>query len=94
MRVPVGRAVAVVVSLFFAATAFAGLALQKEAKKAGFEANNCLYCHNEKLPKKGAATQNARGQFLVDEKAKRKAEAIDVNWLKDYKEEAKKEEAK
>jgi len=64
--------------------AWATLDHQKQAKAAGFPAANCLYCHGEKLPKKGAATNNARGQWLVDEKAKRKAKEIDVNWLKDY----------
>jgi mono/diheme cytochrome c family protein len=65
-------------------TANAGLELQKKAKEAGFPAQNCLYCHGEKLPKKGAVTQNERGQWLTAEKEKRKAKAIDVTWLKDY----------
>lgn len=62
----------------------ASMDMQKQAKAAGFPASNCLYCHGEKLPKKGAATNNARGQWLVGEKEKRKAKEIDVNWLKDY----------
>jgi hypothetical protein len=62
----------------------ATLDMQKKAKAAGYEATNCLYCHGEKLPKKGACTNNARGQWLKDEKEKRKAKEIDVNWLKDY----------
>ena len=45
----------------------ATLEMQKGAKEAGFaEATNCMYCHGEKLPKKGAATFNERGKFLVD----------------------------
>jgi hypothetical protein len=36
------------------------------------------------MPKKGAATNNERGKWLVEEKDKRKAKEIDVNWLKDY----------
>jgi hypothetical protein len=67
-----------------AGTASAGVALQKKAKEAGLPAENCLYCHGEKLPKKGAATYNDRGKFLMAEKDKRKASEADVAWLKDY----------
>ncbi len=66
-------------------TAQATLEMQKKAKAAGFaESSNCLYCHNEKLPKKGAVTNNERGAFLVAEKEKRKAKEIDFSWLKDF----------
>ena len=58
--------------------------MQKEAKKAGFEIKNCLYCHNEKLPKKDKVTQNHRGEWLLAQKEEHKAEEIDVAWLKDY----------
>jgi len=68
----------------------ATLAMQKKAKELGYPAQNCLYCHGEKLPKKGAVTQNARGQWLVGEKVKRKAKELDVSWLKDYDEKAEK----
>lgn len=71
--------------------ASATLPMQKAAKEAGFaEATNCMYCHGEKLPKKDAHTFNERGQWLEAEKDKRKAKEVDVNWLKDYKPEAKK----
>ena len=36
------------------------------------------------LPKKGAAAENDRGKFLVDQKTKKKAAEVDVTWLKDY----------
>ncbi len=62
----------------------ATMPMQKKAKELGFPAENCLYCHAEKLPKKGAATYNERGQWLVDQKASRKAKDVDVAWLKDY----------
>ncbi len=65
-------------------TAFATLDLQKKAKAAGQPATSCLYCHNEKLPKKGAATPNERGKFLRAEKERRKATEIDVRWLTGY----------
>lgn len=38
----------------------------------------------DKLPRKGAAALSARGQFLIDKKASRKADRIDVAWLKEY----------
>jgi hypothetical protein len=65
-------------------TASATMDIQKKAKAAGYEATNCLYCHNEKLPKKDAVSHNDRGKFLLAEKDKRKAKEIDVSWLKDY----------
>jgi hypothetical protein len=62
----------------------ANLTIQKKAKEAGFPATNCQYCHNEKLPKKGAMSHNERGKWLVAEKAKRGAKDVDPAWLKDY----------
>jgi hypothetical protein len=65
----------------------ATMPIQKSAKAAGFvDAAKCTYCHAEALPKKGAATFNDRGKWLVAEKDKRKAAEIDGAWLKDYKE--------
>ena len=69
-----------------APSAQADMKIMKEAKKAGFKATNCLYCHGEKLPKKDKHTFNDRGKFLLKMKEDKKAEAVDVNWLKDYKE--------
>jgi hypothetical protein len=62
----------------------ATLDIQKKAKAAGFAAENCLYCHGEKMPKKDAATFNDRGKWLQAEKDKRKAKEVDPAWLKDY----------
>jgi hypothetical protein len=62
----------------------ATLPIQKKAKELGFAADNCMYCHNEKIPKKGAATHNERGKWLLAEKAKRGAKEVDPAWLKDY----------
>jgi hypothetical protein len=88
--VQVGTALVMVTAwLWGTGQAGATTAMQKQAKAAGLEVANCLSCHNEKLPKKGAVTQNDRGKFLVAEKEKRKAKEIDVLWLKDYKEPAK-----
>src|SRR5262245_53737656 len=38
----------------------ASLDMQKKAKEAGFPAQNCQYCHVEKLPKKDAVSHNER----------------------------------
>ena len=69
-----------------AGSASATIAMQKKAREAGLEAQNCLYCHAEKMPKKGASTYNERGQWLRAQKEKRQAKEIDAAWLKDYKE--------
>jgi len=70
--------------VLFSETSSASLQMQKNAKKAGFPAENCLYCHGEKLPKKNAVTYNDRGKWLQLEKEKRKVKEVDVSWLKDY----------
>ena len=72
-----------------AGVADATLAHQKKAKELGYPAASCQYCHEDKLPKKAAHKVNDRGQWLVDQKEKRKAKEIDVAWLKDYKPKAK-----
>lgn len=82
----VDRAMAAVLGLWLggAGVASATVDMQKKAKAAGFEVQNCLYCHGEKLPKKGASTLNDRGNWLACEKDKRKTKKVDVAWLKDY----------
>jgi hypothetical protein len=62
----------------------ATLPIQKKAKELGYPATNCLYCHVEKLPKKGAVSHNDRGKWLVAEKEKRGAKEVDAAWLKEY----------
>jgi hypothetical protein len=65
-------------------TSSGSMPLQKKAKELGFPVENCMYCHNEKLPKKGAVTYNDKGKWLLSEKDKRKAAEVDVTWLKEY----------
>jgi hypothetical protein len=78
-------AVALAIALA-AAGAEAGLPLQKKAKELGIASvQSCQSCHVDKMPKKDAATLGAMGQWLVDQKAARKAKEIDVAWLKEYK---------
>ena len=60
-------------------------AFLRKAQKFG--AKNCLYCHKEPA---GGEGWNERGQWLIAEKERRKADDIDVEWLADYKEGAKK----
>lgn len=62
----------------------ANLSIQKKAKELGYPATNCQYCHNEKLPKKGAMSHNERGKWLLAEKTKQGAKEVDPAWLKDY----------
>ena len=62
----------------------ATMAIQKQAKEASIAATNCQYCHIEKMPKKGEATHNDRGKWLIAQKDKKKAKEVDGAWLKDY----------
>ncbi len=57
-------------------------------KATKFGAKDCLFCH--KMPE-GGEGWNERGDWLMAEKDKRKADAIDVEWLADYKEGEKKD---
>ena len=84
---PSGRTVAVALAIVFAAAgAEAGLPLQKKARELGISSvQSCQSCHVEKMPKKDSAKVNEMGQWLVDQKAARKAKEIDVAWLKEYK---------
>jgi hypothetical protein len=68
----------------FSGVSSATLPISKKAKELGYPVENCLYCHNEKLPKKGAATHNERGKWLIAEKQKRGVAEVDPAWLKDY----------
>ena len=51
-------------------------------KAEKFGAKDCLFCHKEPG---GGEGWNDRGNWLIAEKDKRKADAIDVEWLADYK---------
>ncbi|NBO66707.1 MAG: hypothetical protein EBU88_18000 [Acidobacteria bacterium] len=55
----------------------------KKSEKYG--AKNCLFCHKQPS---GGEGWNKRGEWLIAEKDKRKADTIDVTWLEEYKEEA------
>jgi hypothetical protein len=70
--------------ILLSGTSSATLPIQKKAKELGFEATNCMYCHNEKLPKKGAVSHNERGKWLIAQKEKKGAKEVDAAWLKEY----------
>ena len=70
--------------MLISGTSSATMDLQKKAKAAGFPADNCMYCHTEKMPKKGASAGNDRGKWLMEQKEKKAAKEVDVTWLKDY----------
>ncbi len=56
----------------------------KDAQKLGFKnVENCKSCHAGAKP--DAKNFTDMGQFLMDQKAKHKADKVDLNWLKDYK---------
>ena len=79
-----GRARNAALSLFgLIALAGAAPAYQSFLGKAKkFGARDCLFCHEHA---DGGEGWNERGQWLIDEKARRTAEKIDVEWLADYK---------
>lgn len=52
-------------------------------KAAKFGAKDCTFCHTAA---EGGEGWNERGKWMMAEKDKRKADAIDVEWLADYKE--------
>ena len=67
-------------------TSSADMEIQKQAKAAGVEVKNCQTCHTVALPKKGEGQNelNDLGKWLVAEKDKRGAKAVDGAWAKDY----------
>ena len=81
MRIP---ALVIAAAMIIAIPAQAKATYVKKAQDAGFaEVKNCTACHVGN-PKKGGEL-NARGKFLMDTKAKKKAAECDMAWLKDYK---------
>jgi len=93
-KVMAGAGLALAAWLGSMGMASATMPIQKQAKAAGVEAAACTTCHVEKLPKKGASTNNDRGKWLHEEMEKRKAKEPDPAWLKDYVEKKKADETK
>jgi hypothetical protein len=67
--------------------AFSLLAIQSEAYppfvrlSAKFGAKDCTFCHTKP---EGGDSWNERGNWLIAEKDKRKADSINVEWLSEY----------
>jgi len=67
--------------------AFATPQMVSQAKKAGFPAQNCQYCHSVAMPKKEGFTPdelNDRGKWLLSEQKKQGSKDIKVEWLKSF----------
>lgn len=80
--------VKVIISVIFIIGIMAALAVQSIAyppfleKARKFGAKDCRFCH---VKPAGGEPHNARGQWLIKEKDRRKADAVDPEWLADYK---------
>lgn len=62
--------------------------MKETARALDVAEGNCLLCHGSKVP----STLNDRGEWLVAEKARRKAEQAEMAWLAEYVEPKKKDE--
>lgn len=52
------------------------------AKARKFGAKDCRFCH---VNAEGGGAYNARGKWLIEEKTRRNADAVDPAWLAAYK---------
>jgi hypothetical protein len=90
MKQQIKLALAVAILITGVGSAFTTQAYPPFLRKATkFGAKDCLFCHEKA---EGGEGWNKRGQWLMAEKDKRKADAIDVEWLADYKEEGEKKD--
>src|SRR5215471_11690928 len=82
------KRIKIVISVIFLVGFIAALAgkslgyppLLAKAKKFG--AKDCTFCH---VDPEGGPPWNERGQWLIKEKERRKADTVDVEWLSEYK---------
>jgi len=87
----------VAIALVFVAAMIAALAAESFgyppflAKARKFGAKDCTFCH---VAPEGGPPWNERGQWLISEKARRGADAVDVEWLAEYKSGGKAEDKK
>ena len=58
--------------------------MKQQARSLGLADGNCLLCHGKSIP----AALNHRGEWLVEEKARRESDQMDMSWLADYEEPA------
>ncbi len=72
------------VAAAFCCTASAKAPWVKKAQKLGFaQVQDCKFCHTSDKP--SAKDLNDAGKWLMDQKKAKKAEDIDLAWLKEYK---------
>jgi hypothetical protein len=60
--------------------------MARRAKVAGFDPRNCQGCHGSKLAAKLGDRSNLsdQGQWLLDQRERRGAKAVDGAWLREY----------
>jgi hypothetical protein len=81
--------IAVVIAVGVLGSSFTTKAYPPFVRKAQkYGAKDCLFCHKQP---EGGEGWNERGQWLIAEKERRKADAVDPEWLADYKEGEKKD---
>jgi hypothetical protein len=68
------------IGVFFSNPSMAYPPFVGKAKKFG--AKDCRFCH---VKPEGGEPYNVRGKWLVSQKAKRNADAVDPEWLAGYK---------
>ncbi len=89
MKNSIKLSIAVIITAALLGASFNTTAYPPFLKKATkFGAKDCLFCHKEP---EGGEGWNDRGAWLIAEKEKRKADAVDVEWLSEYKEADKKD---
>ncbi|MGD8895805.1 MAG: hypothetical protein PVJ73_07200 [Acidobacteriota bacterium] len=68
--------------LYCHATPHAVEKMKEKARETDMSEGNCLLCHGAEIP----AALNHRGQWLVEERARRNADEADMSWLEGYEE--------
>jgi ketosteroid isomerase-like protein len=85
------KRIKLIIALVFALEVVAALTGQSfgyppwVAKARKFGAKDCTFCHTSP---EGGEGWNERGQWLIKEKERRNADAVDPEWLADYKQPA------
>jgi hypothetical protein len=75
-------ALALALGAALTATTYAKPGYLAEAKRLGYPAQDCSYCHTKAS---GGSGWNARGRWLRGEKKARNAKSVQVEWLAEYK---------
>jgi ketosteroid isomerase-like protein len=81
-RIKIAVAIIFIISLVAALSAKVSAYPPFVGKAKKFGAKDCTFCHVDPM---GGPPWNDRGKWLIKEKERRGADAIDVEWLADYK---------